>query len=316
MSATEGGGCEAVCSILGLRCLDYTTLTGQETEQDLREFMRSAIQGEAGAVCVYPKWVSLCRQMLSEEEEGRGGSRMKVATVVNFPLGGDDLKTVAEHTSQAVMEGADEIDLVLNYKALKNSTTGSDEERKKAEDMNLHLVGEVRAAADKAWKEKKSREEEAVVLKVILETGELQTPDLIKNACSIALAGGADFLKTSTGKVPVNATPQAVQLMVQCIVEFEKKRSGGQDSIKSGGGRSRWVGVKVAGGVKTIDDVGLYMAIVENAFGPHGIALDEKVFRIGSSSLLAVLVKSKQMFREKLQQLSTGSAAIGGVVGY
>ena len=111
----------------------------------------------------------------------------------------------------------------------------------------------------------------AVMLKVIIESGELATPDLIRQASELAIAGGADFIKTSTGKVPINATPAAAEIMLQAI-----KASG------------RSVGFKAAGGVRNVADAGLYLSLARHILGADWVT--PKHFRFGASSLLDSLL--------------------------
>ena len=174
---------------------------------------------------------------------------MRVATVVNFPRGESAPEEVVQETRAARAAGAHEIDLVFPWRALIGGDRGAGHE----------LVSRCKEACGDA------------PLKVILETGELRTAELIRDASRIALAAGADFLKTSTGKAPVNATPEAVALMLEVIGEH--------------GGRA---GLKVAGGVATVADVQRYIALAADAYGAE--RLSPATLRFGASSLLKVLL--------------------------
>jgi deoxyribose-phosphate aldolase len=225
-----------------LPLLDLTSLGEDDTPGRIEALCASARtpHGFPAALCVYPEHVTTVRRAMH-------GSAVKVATVVNFPDGGSDRGRVVRETRRALAAGADEIDMVLPYRAL--------------------LRGET-SVADAAVRACREACGEGVALKLILETGELATPDLIRQACGIGLAAGVDFLKTSTGKVPVNATPDAATLML--------------DAIAEAGGRC---GFKAAGGIRTLDDAQVYLQIAASRLGEDWI--DPAHFRIGASALFA-----------------------------
>ncbi|OGT55594.1 MAG: deoxyribose-phosphate aldolase [Gammaproteobacteria bacterium RIFCSPHIGHO2_12_FULL_63_22] len=226
-----------------LPLLDLTSLGEDDTPARIEALCASARtrHGLPAALCVYPEHITTVRRAMH-------GTAAKVATVVNFPDGGSDAARAARETRRALAAGADEIDLVLPYHALRRG------ERAVAE----AVVIACREACGSAS------------LKLIIETGELQTPDLIRQACEIGLAAGVDFLKTSTGKVSVNATPQAAALML--------------DAIARDGGRC---GFKAAGGIRTLDDAALYLAIAAERLGDEWITPAH--FRIGASTLFSEL---------------------------
>ncbi len=170
---------------------------------------------------------------------------VRIATVVNFPRGEDDAETVVEAIRAALAAGADEIDLVFPWRELR---AGNDEPGRR-------LVSAAREACGEH------------VLKVILETGELTEADLIRRAARIAIESGADFLKTSTGKVPVNATPEAVRILLEAI------RDSGRD-----------VGCKVSGGIRTTRQAREYLGLAARIMGPDWISPSH--FRFGASGLL------------------------------
>jgi deoxyribose-phosphate aldolase len=220
-----------------LACLDLTSLNDADTEADIAALCQRA-QGPFGpsaAVCVWPRFVAQARALLPRH--------IAVAAVANFPDGSTDIARAVADTRQIVEAGGDEVDVVIPYRAL---------------DQAAPLLAAVRAACPQQR------------LKVILETGELQEAALIRQACGLALDAGADFLKTSTGKVPVNATPLAASLLLQAIAARPEAR-----------GR---VGFKPAGGVRTVADAALYIALVEQHLGPA--AVGPQRFRIGASGLL------------------------------
>ncbi|HST29066.1 MAG TPA: deoxyribose-phosphate aldolase [Rudaea sp.] len=223
-----------------LTLLDLTSLGEDDTPARIRALCAAArtAKGLPAAVCVYPEHVTTAREALA-------GTAVKVATVVNFPDGDDDARRIARETRRAIAAGADEIDMVLPWRALR------------AGDAARARAGVV--ACRDACKD-------GIVLKLILETGELGTPGLIREACAIGLDAGADFLKTSTGKVPVNATLEAATLML--------------DAIAARGGQC---GFKAAGGIRTIEDAARYLALTEQRLGADWITPAH--LRIGASTL-------------------------------
>jgi deoxyribose-phosphate aldolase len=195
--------------------------------------------GHTAAICIWPRFVAHARAILGPEHA------VRIATVVNFPSGDLPVATVVEETIQAIADGADEIDMVIPYRALMAGDEAAVTE----------MVEAVRAACPHAC------------LKVILETGELKDSSLIRRASDLAIAGGADFIKTSTGKVAVNATLEAADRMLQAIRDSKKR-----------------VGFKPAGGISTVADADLYLRLAESIMGSNWIM--PSTFRFGASSLL------------------------------
>jgi deoxyribose-phosphate aldolase len=193
--------------------------------------------GEVAALCVYSEHVEHARASLPKA--------IAVASVVNFPDGGEDATRVAREIARLRAVGADEIDAVLPWRALVRG------------DEKV-VVAVLRAAREAS---------RGMLLKVILESGELESPDTIRRAAELALAAGADFLKTSTGKARVGATLPAAEVMLSTI-----RAHGGQ------------AGFKAAGGIKTLDQAGAYLGSVERTLGP--MAVTPGRFRIGASSML------------------------------
>lgn len=227
-----------------LAALDLTNLEDDCTAEDVRDLCARAStpHGTTAAVCIWPKYVSVAKTALS-------GGTVRIATVVAFPGGDGAAADIREMTGTAVSDGADEIDMVIPYKALIEGQSS----------LVPAAVARVKDAAGTAQ------------VKAILETGILVEPDLIRQAATLAVEGGADFIKTSTGKVPVNATPEAARIMLEVI-----EASGGQ------------VGLKAAGGVRTTQDALRYLDLCDEIMG-DGWATPQH-FRIGASSLLAVLL--------------------------
>ncbi|WP_316858814.1 deoxyribose-phosphate aldolase [uncultured Cohaesibacter sp.] len=203
--------------------------------------------GNTAAVCVWPRFVKKAKECLA-------GTGIKIATVVNFPQGGEDLEPVLAETTVALADGADEIDLVISYKAFMAGRKGFAE----------NMIAKVKAAIPAPAK-----------LKTILETGELKEPELIRQASIMAIDAGADFIKTSTGKVAVNATPEAADIMLSVIAESDSP-----------------VGFKPAGGVKTLEDAGTYLAIAEKYMGAEWASPES--FRFGASGVLDALLAAME----------------------
>ncbi|OQW88698.1 MAG: deoxyribose-phosphate aldolase [Rhodoferax ferrireducens] len=225
-----------------LACLDLTSLNKNDTEADIAKLCQRA-QGPTGpvaAVCVWPRLAAFARAQLP--------THIGVAAVANFPHGNTDVAAAVQDTKQIVQAGAQEVDVVLPYKALMAGD----------EAAVTQLLTAVRQACP------------GLVLKVILETGELQTPVLIARASQLALAAGADFLKTSTGKTPVNATPEAARVMLSAIAASPAAKDH--------------VGFKASGGIRTVLEAMVYESLVQQILGEQ--ALNAKRFRIGASSLL------------------------------
>lgn len=230
--------------------MDLTTLNDDDTDAKVIELCRQAKSpaGNTAAVCIYKQFIPAAKKALAEQ----GTPEIKVATVTNFPHGNDDVAAAAAETAEAVSLGADEVDVVFPYRALIQGNT----------QVGAELVSRCKAACG-----------DQVALKVIIETGELKTEQLIRQASEIAINAGADFIKTSTGKVPVNATPESCRIMLEAI-----KRSG------------KPVKFKPAGGVRTAEDAQAYIAQAAEIMGAEWVNKDN--FRFGASSLLANLLKT------------------------
>ena len=231
-------------ALRALVCLDLTNLEESCTAEDVAQLCArgQTPHGSVAAVCVWPRFVTEAAGALAH-------TGVKVATVVNFPEGAEDVQEVLAATEQAIADGADEIDLVIPYREVLAGNAAIVEE----------FVAEVSDACGET------------TLKAILETGKLKSPYLIRAAAERALRGGADFLKTSTGKVAVNATPEAAEVMLT--------------AIRTAGGSA---GFKAAGGVRTLEDAKTYLDLCDRMMG-QGWA-GPKHFRIGASGLLDALL--------------------------
>ncbi len=225
-----------------LSLLDLTDLTDNCDVAAIEKLCRQAQTpfGTTAAICIWPRFVAPARGILGKDHA------VRIATVVNFPSGDLAVADVVAETRQAIADGADEIDLVIPYRAFLAGNEAAVTE----------MVRAVKAACTPP-----------VILKTILETGEIEDAALIRRASDLAIAAGSDFIKTSTGKVAVNATLPAAEIMLTAI----------RDS-------GRPVGFKPAGGVRTVADAGDYLALAASILG-EGWATP-KTFRFGASGLL------------------------------
>lgn len=238
-------------ALRALQLMDLTTLNDDDTDSKVFALCHSAktAWGNTAAICIYPRFVPVAKKTLREQ----GTPDIRIATVTNFPHGNDDIEIAVAETKAAVAYGADEVDVVFPYRALiaGNADTGRE------------LIKQCKEACGD------------VLLKVIIETGELKTEDLIKKASQISIAAGADFIKTSTGKVPVNATPEYARMMLEVIRDM---------------GVSKTVGFKPAGGVRSAEDAALYLAMADELLGAEWA--DSRHYRFGASSLLSSLLNT------------------------
>lgn len=225
-----------------LACLDLTNLNDDCTPEAIEKLCADAQTkfGNTAAICIWPRFVAQAHGILG------ANSPIKIATVVNFPSGELPLETVIAETEQAIADGADEIDLVIPYKEF--------------------MIGQ-KASARLMIAAIRERCKAPVKLKTILETGNLEDEALIREASAIALKEGADFIKTSTGKVRVNATPEAARIMLE-----EIKASG------------KPAGFKPAGGVRTVADAAIYLGMADEIMGAGWAG--PQTFRFGASGLL------------------------------
>ncbi|MFM9973241.1 MAG: deoxyribose-phosphate aldolase [Beijerinckiaceae bacterium] len=228
-----------------LKLLDLTELSDACREDHVEALVQKAItpHGPVAAVCIWPQFVTLAKSRL----KGKG---VKVATVINFPKGGDDVERAIEDTAEAIDDGADEIDLVMPYHAFLAG-----------DDLTVRsMIGEVRDEIGDAGR-----------LKVILETGALPDQASIRRAADLAIDCGADFIKTSTGKSPVSATLEAVSTMLAAIKATQRS-----------------IGLKPSGGIRTLHDAKAYLALVDGEMGP--VWASAGTFRFGASGLYDALI--------------------------
>ena len=188
------------------KMIDHTILKANATQSDIEKLCEEAKEYNFASVCVNPYWVSLASDLLKN-------STVKVCTVIGFPLGATSSESKASETEIAILQGADEVDMVINVGAMKNNQTDIVEK-------------DILAVVNSARKTGKAQNKN-ITVKVILETCYL-TKDEIKNACLCAKNAGADFVKTSTGFGTGGATVEDVKLMKETVgSSMEVKASGG-----------------------------------------------------------------------------------------
>lgn len=231
-------------------CIDNTTLEGADTRMRVQQLCERSMQlqdaakgiSHVAAVCVYPVFVRQAAEYLK-------GSGIKVASVAGaFPSGQSPLPVKLQEVKYAVDEGADEIDMVISRGSL-------------LEGDYTKVYDEIAAIREVSAQK---------TLKVILETGELQTAENIAKASQIAIDAGADFIKTSTGKIAVSATLEAAEVMLTSVKNHYEKCG-------------KWVGFKAAGGISTPDEVLKYYQLAERIVGKEHTT--NQFFRIGASRL-------------------------------
>ncbi len=244
---------------LAVRMIDLTTLEGQDTPGKVRALCAKGVRPDpadatcpaVAAICVYPDMVAVAKESLA-------GSGVKVASVATaFPSGRAALEVKLADTRSAVQAGADEIDMVI--------------------DRGAFLTGDYQRVYDEIVAVKQACGERAH-LKVILETGELATYDNVRRASWLAMLAGADFVKTSTGKISPAATLPVTLVMLEAVRDFRDATG-------------RQVGVKPAGGIRTAKDAIRHLVLVNETAGDDWLTPDW--FRIGASSLLNDLLMQR-----------------------
>lgn len=250
-----------------IRMMDLTTLEGADTPDRVRSLCAKAMFPDPSdasaprpaAICVYGDMVATAKAAL-------GNSGIFVAAVATaFPSGRASLAVKLADTKDAVRAGADEIDMVIDRGAFLSGDY-------------LTVYKQIRAVREACGRTDGSHAH----LKVILETGELQTYDNIRRASYLAMLAGGDFIKTSTGKVTVNATIPITMLMLQAVRDW-RDLTGQQ------------IGVKPAGGIRTAKDAIKYLVVVKETAGEDW--LDPNFFRFGASSLLNDVLMQRQKLK-------------------
>ncbi|MBJ7604648.1 MAG: deoxyribose-phosphate aldolase [Candidatus Dormibacteraeota bacterium] len=236
---------------LAIRCIDLTTLEGADTPGKVTALCAKGVRPQpgdpsipsVGAICVYPSLVATAVAHLR-------GSGVKVASVATaFPSGQSFTSIKVAETREALAAGADELDMVIDRGAFLSG------DYQKVYDE----IGSVKEACGSAH------------LKVILETGELGTYDNVRRASILAMAAGADFIKTSTGKITPAATLPVSLVMMECIRDFSRETG-------------KQIGFKPAGGIRTSKQAIAYLVVLYETLGPDWMTPER--FRLGASSLL------------------------------
>ena len=282
LSPVDQVGAEARAAMLGTRSIktssklwaietaismiDLTTLEGADTPGKVRALCTKAVRPDpldssvphVGAVCVYNDMVKVARDHL----DSNGGSEIPVAAVSTaFPSGRASFEVKARDTQDAIANGASEIDMVIDRGAFLSGDLAK---------VYSEIVAIKEICGDKAH------------LKVILETGELVTYDNVRKASFLAMAAGADFIKTSTGKVAPAATPPVVLVMLEAVRDYFTMTG-------------RRIGVKPAGGIRTSKDAIKQLVLVNETAGPEW--LTPELFRIGASALLNDLLMQRMKLK-------------------
>lgn len=250
-----------------IKMMDLTTLEGMDTPERVRSLCQKAITPDANdlstprpaAICVYGDMVPHAKKALA-------GTDIYVAAVATaFPSGRASLKVKLLDTKEAVANGADEIDMVIDRGAFLSGNY-------------LEVFKQIQAVKEACQR----RDGSFAHLKVILETGELQTYDNIRRASHLAMLAGGDFIKTSTGKVSVNATLPTTLVMLQAVRDWYDEHGV-------------MIGVKPAGGIRTAKDAMKYLVVVKEVAGEAW--LDPNYFRFGASSLLNDVLMQRQKLK-------------------
>lgn len=244
-----------------LAVLDLTNLKDDCDFSQIEALVKKATTayGPVAAICIWPRFVVQARALLGKT------SPIKLATVVNFPSGNGTIEAAVAETRQALADGADEIDLVIPWQGLLNGN----------EQAVTTMVSAVRETISAPAR-----------LKVILETGEIRDAALIRRASELAIAAGADFIKTSTGKTEHSASQAAAEIMLDAILASGKP-----------------VGLKPSGGIGTVEAASAYLALADRKMG-DGWAVAGN-FRFGASGIL-----------DDILRVLAGGASAGTGTGY
>jgi deoxyribose-phosphate aldolase len=232
-----------------LPLIDLTSLNETDTPEIITALCRQAIVpgGHVAAVCVYPQFVALCARELA-------GTLVRIATVANFPHGNDHIDNVLPVIAKAVRDGAHEIDVVFPYgRYLAQDKLGAQD-----------FIRQCKAACG-----------EKILLKVILETGAISDTQLLADMAQDAVLAGADFLKTSTGKISIGATLPAAAILLMTIKNMRSTMR-------------RAIGFKAAGGVRTLEQASQYLELAYRILGKDWVT--PATFRLGASQLIQAVV--------------------------
>ncbi|ORX43243.1 2-deoxyribose-5-phosphate aldolase, NAD(P)-linked [Piromyces finnis] len=245
--------------------LDLTSLNDNDTDEIIINLCKQARSSTVptASVCVYPPFVQTASEELKD-------TSISIATVINFPKGEDSPKQVYDNTVKAIQDGANEIDVVWNFKAFMNN--------------DVNTANDVIKSCRRAIDDENAKDNKNVLLKVILETGalsEMQDPLAVYQASLHAITYGANFIKTSTGKIEKGASLDAAAQMLLAIA-------------KTYNDTQKIVGLKVSGGVRTCPQASEYMALFQEILSKeipsNPISIQKNTFRIGASGLFKNLV--------------------------
>ena len=227
--------------------IDLTSLNEADDRDAISTLCDKTISplGHVAAVCVYPQFVAYAKNLLQH-------TSVNIATVVNFPSGDDSLESTVELIQQSIQHGANEIDAVFPYSQFLRGE----------KETAYEFIRACKAACT-----------DSVLLKVILETGALKDVSLIAEVSYNLCHNGADFLKTSTGKIPVGATIEAARAMLEVIQKIPRP-----------------IGLKISGGVRTVEQAQQYIELASSIMGEAWVTPTH--FRIGASALADVLCAS------------------------
>ena len=228
-----------------IKSLDLTSLNSTDTEETIKDLCsRSQTNdGNTAAVCIYPQFLLLAKSALP--------STTKIATVINFPSGLADLNLLEKEISSAIIFGADELDIVFPYRTFLNN--------------DIEFCDRYLKIARNLCNKK--------ILKIIIESGELKTVNNIKTVSKLCIENQVDFIKTSTGKSEISATPEAANIILETIKQSDTN-----------------TGFKASGGIKTLNDAKKYLTLAQSIMGPTWI--NSSHFRIGASSVLTDLLET------------------------
>ena len=228
-----------------IKTLDLTSLNDKDKTDTITNLCQRADSkyGRTACVCIYPQFITHAKNILPED--------IKVATVINFPKGLANNTLLERESLTAIEYGADELDVVFPYQTFLSG--------------NINFCKEYLDIARETCQNK--------ILKIIIETGELKTVKNIQDVTQMCIDASADFVKTSTGKTEVSATPQAANIILDTIAK------SGKD-----------VGFKASGGIKTFEDAKNYLVLAQSIMGNSWVSSSR--FRIGASSLLDDLIKT------------------------
>jgi len=245
--------------------LDLTSLNDNDTNEVIKKLCQQAKSSSVptASVCVYPQFVNLAANELKD-------TSISIATVINFPKGEDSSKKVYDDTIEAIQNGANEIDVVWDFKAFMQN--------------DVEKANEIIKSCRKAIDDENSKVNKNVLLKVILETGalsEMNDPSAIYQASLHAIANGANFIKTSTGKIAKGASLEAAASMLLAIAKTYNESK-------------KIVGLKVSGGVRTCPQASEYMSlfqeILTKEIPENPITIQKNTFRIDASGLFKNLI--------------------------